>query len=112
MDDKKRKSERIEYISPGGMEEMTIFDLSNTGACCYHDQPKEKGAFVIVKVNDLSIRAKVAYCAKREDGYRLGVQFWNLSFDKQKKLNYIVEAYSKGVPIRGEIVDDMGEEGE
>lgn len=101
-----RKSERIELISLDGTEVMPLYDLSKTGVSCFHSESKEKNSFVVVKINDLLLRAKVAYCQKREKDYRLGLQFWNVLPERQVKLNNLVEMYSKGVPVSCIIVGD------
>ena len=101
-----RKSERIEFITPGGSEQMPIYDLSKTGVSCFSPKPKDKNCFVVVKINDLLLRAKVIYCQKREKEYRLGLQFWNVLPERQVKLNDLVDKYSKGVPVNCTIVED------
>lgn len=101
-----RKSERIEFITPGGSEQMPIYDLSKTGVSCYHSNPKGKNSFVIVKINDLLLRAKVIYCQQHENEYRLGLQFWNILPERQLKLNEIVEKYSKGVPVKCSVIEE------
>jgi len=105
-----RKSERIESISPFGSGEMSLYDLSKTGMSCFHPEPKEKNSFVVVKINDLLLRAKVIYCQKREKDYRLGLQFWNILPERQVKLNDLVEKYSKGVPVTCKIIEDKDQD--
>ncbi len=101
-----RKSERIEFIAPGGSEQTAVYDLSKTGVSFFHAKPKEKNSFVIVKINELLLRAKVIYCQQRENDYRLGLQFWNILPERQLKLNEIVDRYSKGVPIKCALVEE------
>lgn len=101
-----RKSERIGFITPGGSEQMPVYDLSKTGVSCYHSKSREKNSFVIVKINDLLLRAKVIYCQQHENEYRLGLQFWNILPERQLKLNEIVEKYSKGVPIKCTVIEE------
>ena len=101
-----RKSERIESISADGRGEMPLYDLSKTGVSCYHSEPKAKNSYVMVKINDILLRAKVIYCQKREKDYRLGLQFWNILPEWQVKINDLVEKYSKGVPVRCKIIDE------
>jgi len=101
-----RKSERIESITPDGSQDTTPCDLSKTGISCFHTEPRDKSSFVVVKINDLLLRAKVIYCQKREKDYRLGLQFWNILPERQAKLNELVENYSRGVPITCEIIQD------
>lgn len=104
-----RKNERIEFISPNDTEEMSFFDLSESGVGCYHSKSIEKNSFILVKINDLSLRAKVVYCTKRKNDYRVGLQFWNILPERQDKLNKIVNQYSKGVPVSCQIVDGENE---
>ncbi|MGD9202526.1 MAG: PilZ domain-containing protein [Chitinispirillia bacterium] len=94
-----RKNERIEFISSIDDPKMSLFDLSESGVGCYYSKAREKNSFILVKINDLSLRARVIYCTKRKDDYRLGLQFWNILPEKQEKLNEIVNQYSKGVPV-------------
>ena len=101
-----RKSERIESITPHGSGEMPIYDLSKTGISCFHAEAKTKNSFVVVKINDLLLRAKVIYCQKRDKDYRLGLQFWNILPERQVKLNELVEKYSKGVPVSCKIIEE------
>lgn len=101
-----RKSERIEVISADGTAQRVIYDLSKTGLSCFCPKPKDKNSYVVVKINDLILRAKVIYCQKREKNYRLGLQFWNVLPERQVKLNDLVDKYSKGVPINCTIVED------
>ncbi len=101
-----RKSERIELISPNETDEKPLYDLSKTGVCCYYSQPKEKNSFVTIKINELILRAKVIYCQKCKNNFRLGLQFWNVAPERQMKLNELVEKYSKGVPIFCKIIRD------
>ncbi len=101
-----RKSERVEFLKSDGDKQTPIYDLSKTGVSCFVLDPKEKNSFVVVKINDLLLRAKVIYCQKREKDYRLGLQFWNILPERQIKLNDLVEKYSKGVPINCTIVED------
>ena len=101
-----RKSERIELISADGTVQKTLYDLSKTGVSCFTPKPKGKNSFVVVKINDLLLRAKVIYCAKHEKNFRLGMQFWNVLPERQVKLNDLVDKYSKGVPVNCTIVED------
>lgn len=101
-----RKSDRIEMITPSGAKQTPLYDLSKTGVSCLHSEPKVKNNFVMVKINDLVLKAKVVYCQKRKDDYRLGLQFWNVLPERQEKLNRIVESYSRGVPASCSIVEE------
>ncbi len=100
-----RKSERVEMITPTGSE-TPLYDLSKTGVSCYYPKPKVKNNFIMVQINTLSIKAKVIYCQKRTEDYRLGLQFWNVLPELQEKLNKVVESYSRGVPITFSIVEE------
>lgn len=104
-----RKSERIESISPNGLGEKPLYDLSKTGLSCFHSEAKAKNSYVVVKINDILLRAKVIYCQKRERDYRLGLQFWNILPERQVKLNELVEKYSKGVPVSCKIIEDKNQ---
>lgn len=101
-----RKNDRVELITPTDSKETSLFDLSSSGIGCFYGKAKEKGSYVKVKINDLSFRAKVAYCIKRKDNYRLGLQFWNILPERQKSLTDMVEKYSRGIPLSCEIIEE------
>ncbi len=90
-----RSSERIEHLG----SEPTFFDLSSTGACCLHTQEVAKDSVVSVKVNELIVKAKVRYCSPRTDGYRVGLEFAELTPDQRKVIADTVDKYSRGVPV-------------
>ncbi|MBD3242334.1 MAG: hypothetical protein GF331_17210 [Chitinivibrionales bacterium] len=97
---RKRASERIEYLDPGGDESRVLFDLSKGGACCLAKTKLDKGAFVRITLDDLMVRAKITYSIERTDGYRVGMQFWRVSAEQQRAIDALVERFSRGVPIR------------
>ncbi len=90
-----RSSERIEYIG----SEQKFFDLSSSGASCLHTQDIAKDSLVDMRVNELHVKAKVRYCAGRTDGFRVGVEFVDLTPDQKKAIAETVDKYSKGVPV-------------
>jgi len=100
-----RTSERIEYINLDGEEAKSLFDLSTTGVSCLFKRKLAGDAVVSVKINDLVLKARVVYCQDRRDGFRLGLQFVEVSGEKQKTLNDRVEKFSRGVAIACAIVD-------
>jgi hypothetical protein len=102
---KDRASERIEFLNLNGSNEPTLFDLSKTGACCYSVKKREKGSIAQVKINTLTVKARVIYSQERAEGFRVGLQFFDLTLDQQKLLNDLVEKFSRGVPIFCRIED-------
>lgn len=96
---KKRASERIEFIDPGGDDHRVLFDLSKGGLCCLYSRKLEKGDHVRVTLNDMQVRAIVSYAIERTDGFRMGMQFWHIRVDEQKQIDALVEQFSRGVPI-------------
>jgi len=100
-----RSSERIEYINTDGAADGFLFDLSATGVCCHYRKRVEKDSFVSVKINELTLKAKVIYCQERKDGFRLGLQYVQVSAEQQKTLNESVEKFSRGVEVSCGIVD-------
>ncbi len=100
-----RMNERIEYIHTDGTSEESLFDLSTTGVSCLFRKHLVENTFVSVKINDLVLKARVAYCRERKDGFRLGLQFVDVSGEKQKKINDSVEKFSRGVTLTCAIVD-------
>lgn len=101
-----RKNERIESLNPIGAEDLILHDLSSTGVSCLHTVEKQPNSVVTVKINDLVLEAKVVYCQKRKEDVRLGLNFINVSPENQKKLNDIVEKFSKGIPVSCSVIED------
>ena len=101
-----RVSDRIENLNFEEADGRSFFDLSTTGVCCYHTKRLVKDSFVSVKINDLVLKARIVYCQDRQEGFRLGMQFSNVSSRQQKQLNECVDKFSRGVPIACGIVDD------
>ncbi|MGB7567333.1 MAG: PilZ domain-containing protein [Chitinivibrionales bacterium] len=100
-----RVSDRIENLNFDEAGDRSFFDLSTTGVCCYHTKRLVKDSFVSVKINNLVLRARVVYCQDRQEGFRLGMQFGNVSSQQQKELNECVDKFSRGVPIACSIID-------
>jgi c-di-GMP-binding flagellar brake protein YcgR len=96
---KDRTSERIEFLNLNGANEPKLFDLSKTGVCVFSAKKLEKGAFAYVKFNTLQVKARVIYWQERSDGFRIGMQFCEISSDQQKALSELVDKFSRGVPI-------------
>jgi hypothetical protein len=96
---KDRASERIEFLNLNGSNEPTVFDLSKTGICCFSAKKLDKGAVASLKINTLSIKARVIYSQERTDGFRVGMQFFEVSAAQQKILDDLVDKYSRGVPV-------------
>jgi hypothetical protein len=101
-----RVSDRIENLNFEEAGGRSFFDLSTTGVCCHYSKRLVKDSFVSVKINDLVLKARIVYCQDRQDGFRLGMQFNNVSGQQQKQLNESVDKFSRGVPITCGIVDD------
>jgi len=99
-----RQSDRIEYLGAGASDRR-LFDLSTTGAGFYYEKPKAKDAVVALSMNDLKLKARVVHCTKRDDVYRYGVQFVDVAAEAQKKLDALVDGYSKGVPVNCTVLD-------
>ena len=98
-----RQSERIEFLSDT-VELQRFFDLSKTGVCCRHTKSLQKDEVVSVQINDLVLSAKVAWCTPRTDGFRVGLQFIKLTPDQSRALDDLVERYSRGVPVKVDLV--------
>jgi hypothetical protein len=96
---KDRASERIEFLNLNGSSEPTLFDLSKTGMCGLSEKKLDKGAVATVKINTLTVKARVVYSIERTDGNRVGMQFFGLNVEQQKTLDDLVEKFSRGVPI-------------
>jgi PilZ domain len=100
---KDRKSERIEFLQLNGTAEPTLFDLSKTGVCAFSMKKLEKGAFAFVKINTLRIKAQVVYCQDRTDGFRVGMQFCELTPEQKTGLGDLVDKFSRGIPISSSV---------
>lgn len=100
-----RVSDRIENLNFEEAAGRSFFDLSTTGVCCFHTKRFVKDSFVSVNINDLVLKARVVYCQDRQNGFRLGFQFSNVSGQQQNELNDCVSKFSRGVPISCKIVD-------
>jgi hypothetical protein len=100
-----RSSERIEFLNMDQNKKQTFFDLSATGVCCLSAKAKEAGAEVLVAINDLRVRAKVAYSQQRTDGFRVGLKFLEGTPEKKDALKKIVDGFSKGVPVNCSIIE-------
>ena len=92
----KRTSDRIEQLNT---PQSTLFDLSEGGACCLSAKKREHAEQINVIFGELSLSARVIFCTERTDGYRMGVQFYNLSDDNTKQLKQLLERFSRGVPL-------------
>jgi hypothetical protein len=102
---KDRISERIEYINTGESDTGSLFDLSATGACCHGIKRIEKDTIVSIKINELLLKAKVVYCQERRDGFRIGLQFLNVTAELQKAINDCVTSFSRGVAVTCGIIE-------
>ena len=104
---KDRSSERIEHLEPNA-ERQNFFDLSTGGVCCLSKRSYDTGASVKVRVGDSDLAARVAHCTTRTDGFRIGLQFVNLTPAQQSRLGQLVERYSRGIPLSCGIVEAPG----
>jgi hypothetical protein len=94
-----RKIDRIQYIAqtPGACGEP--YDFSASGISCFFDQAIESGTKIRLKVNDTQIIGKVAYCRRRSEGFRLGIEFVEVNSTQRQRLDDIVESFSTGTTI-------------
>jgi hypothetical protein len=106
-----RAAERIEFINTSGEDTNPIFDLSKTGIAFIYTSQMKEGTSVKLELNDLVLDAKVVYNQERTDGYRMGAQFENVPAEKRKKLEEIVENFSRGVPTKCRVIDDGRKKG-
>jgi len=102
---KDRKNERVESLNPVYDDPTkTLYDLSTTGACCYHSTGYEKNTIVTVVLNTLEIKATVAYSQEIHNGFRLGLRFGTLTSEEQQNVNALVELFSTGTIVSCSIV--------
>lgn len=102
-----REHDRVEFIAPDSSAK--ICDLSPSGACVFRSESIDRNSFVKVRIGELVLRAKVIYCRRRTDGFRIGMQFWNVLPEKRATLNDMVDRFSKGVPLECAILEENGE---
>jgi hypothetical protein len=100
-----RSNERIEFINLDNQKEQSIFDLSASGVCCLFNRRLADNVSVSIKIGDLALKARVVYCQERVDGFRLGLQFVDVTGEQQKKLSDSVDKFSRGVALTCNIVD-------
>ncbi len=68
----------VEWVDVSGEEHRAtanLEDISNSGACLQVDGPIPYGALLRMEHADLKLEGKVRYCAFRETGYFVGIQF-------------------------------------
>jgi len=92
-----KRKERIEFLQPEAMAEPGLIDLSESGVAIWH--PKKQNGNATITINDLQLKAKLIYCAEKVGGYRIGMQFMNVTPEKMKVLKGLVEKFSRGVPL-------------
>jgi len=59
-------------------------DISPSGACLEMEEPVPMGATVVLNCSDCPLRGKVKYCAFRESGYQVGLEFMECKWSKEK----------------------------
>ncbi len=104
-----RVEERVENIDLVD-NQLNFFDLSSHGVACLFTKNLEVGAFVTVKLNAIVCKAIVRHTTSRLDGYRVGLEFIEVSPEMHASINALVDAYSKGVELKCGIVGEIGRE--
>jgi hypothetical protein len=59
-------------------------DISPSGACLEMQQPVPPDATLVLNCSDCRFRGKVRYCAFRQSGYQVGLQFMECKWSKQQ----------------------------
>ncbi len=98
---KERNGERVLNISND-----ILIDLSTSGIALLLDEPEETGRMLTVHLNELKLNAKVIYSQKRENKFRVGIQFEKTDTDLEVKLIDIIDRFSKGIPLRSYIEEE------
>lgn len=109
--DKPRADERVEYVDPNEDKSKQLVDLGTGGACCVYTKRLDKGTPVRMSLDSLTVDAKVTYCTKRTDGYRLGLQFWGLTDAQKKELKTLTDRFSCGVPVSCSVKEQSTDSG-
>jgi hypothetical protein len=63
---------------------------------------------VQVKINELTVAGKVAHSTERRDGFRVGIQFTDVTPEQDRSLVELVDKYSKGVPVSCSFTESAG----
>lgn len=103
---KDRGNERVEFLPTNEMERNVLIDLSMSGAAMNCRTEKKKDSRLSVKIRDYEIDSTVIYCQAKAPGFRVGVHFINIAPDIQKSLKIMVEDFSRGVPIKFEVLEN------
>ena len=112
MKEQERQFERIEHLSVEGEDhEKSLIDLSTAGAAFLYPREIKAGNKVSLKIKDYLVDALVIYCHKRaDDGYRVGTRFRNVSAETQKKLETLVDDFSRGATLSYSCIQEMAAE--
>ena len=101
MKEQERKFERIEHLNVEGEDQgKVLIDLSTAGAAFLHTLEIKAESKILLRIRDLSIDAIAIYCHKRAgDVYRIGIRFRNVSPELQKRLQTMVDDFSRGMTL-------------
>lgn len=102
---KERNGERVLNISNG-----ILIDLSTSGIALLLDEPEETGHILTVRLNDLKLNVRVIYSQKKENKFRVGMQFEKTDADLEAKLKDIIERFSRGIPLISSIEEESPKE--
>ncbi len=92
-----KRKERIEFLQPEHRAALGVVDLSESGAAIWH--PKKQTGEATITIDKLELKAKLIYCMERVGGYKIGLQFMNVTPEKARILKELVEKFSRGVPL-------------
>jgi GTP cyclohydrolase II len=98
---KERNGERVLNIGKD-----ILIDLSTSGIALLLDEPEKTGGLLTVHLNDLKLEAKVVYSQKKEDKFRVGLQFEKTDAELEVKLKDLIDKFSKGIPLMSYIEEE------
>ncbi len=101
MKEQERKFERIEHLNAENEDQgKVLIDLSTAGAAFLLPLEIKAESKILLRIRDLPIDATVIYCHKRAgDGYRIGIRFRNVSPELQRRLETLVDDFSRGMTL-------------
>lgn len=98
-----RDYERIENLNVDSSG--TIIDLSKSGVALLLSKPIENGSKVTIEINEIKIQADVIYSIPKNEKFRIGIHFGDISQDTLLKLGDYIDTFSKGVPLSCRVED-------
>ncbi|MBF0432879.1 MAG: PilZ domain-containing protein [Fibrobacteria bacterium] len=94
-----KRSDRVEFLKPTDKIDMGLVDLSESGVAILHPNVETKGAWGLVTINELTVKAQIVYCAEIVGAYKIGLHFEEIPADKKLILKGLVNEFSRGTSL-------------